>query len=143
MSEHNINYPLVVVFHPKTSNQMDTNKALKKLAVLVKNSRAELGMTQRQYLALFGDQTPSISNLEKANYVNLPDHGTLQKIAEILRIPYWKLIKHLESDDQSELQLPTPLSKEQLIAEIKRCSDLECLLDLQFELSVQIERNRK
>lgn len=121
---------------------MDTEKALKKLAVLVKNSRATLGMTQRQYSMLFGDRAPSITNLEKANYIDLPNHYTLEKIAEINRIPYWQLIKYLE-DDSTDLDFPEALTKEQIIVAIKQIDDLQELLDLHWEVSVQIERNRK
>ena len=121
---------------------MDVRKALKRLATLVKNSRAELGMTQREYLALFGDRTPSISNLEKANYVNLPDHGTLQKIAEILRITYWELIKILEETEESFAELPDTLTVEEIQAGIGALDNIDDLLDCQLTIAKKIEKLR-
>lgn len=122
---------------------MDTQRALKKLAVLVKDSRATLGMSQEDYAKLFGDRKPSISRLEKADYLNLPEHTTLEKIAEILRIPYWELIKYLETDqiENSSLRVK-PLTEEQMIAGVRRNFDINSLLNILWELSVQIERSR-
>ncbi len=121
---------------------MDTRQALLRLATLVKNSRAELGMTYRDYGRLFGDLNPSISNLEKANYISLPSHDTLVKFAEIIRLPYWKLIKFLELGETEDNKFPDRLTKEQLTVEIRHISDLDYLLDLDWELSVQKERIR-
>lgn len=120
---------------------MDTERALKKLANLVKDSRATLGMTQEQYARLFGDRSPSISRLEKADYIDLPNHNTLEKLAEILRIPYWELIKYLSSDDRDVLT-PKPLTEEQIIAGIKQNFPLKSLLNIDWELRVEIERRR-
>lgn len=120
---------------------MDTKRALKKLAILVKDSRSSLDMTQEQYARLFGDRSPSVSRLEKADYIDLPNHNTLEKVAEILRIPYWELIEYLLSENETVLSLK-PLTEEQIIAGIKQNFSVDSLLNIDWELRVQIERCR-
>ncbi len=121
---------------------MDTKKALIRLANLVKNSRAEMGMTYREYGKLFGNLNPSVSNLEKANFINLPSHETLIKFAEIIRMPYWRLIKYLEYGETEDNHLPESLTKVQIISGVKQIRDFDDLLDIDWEVAVQKERIR-
>ena len=108
---------------------------------MVKNSRSTLGMTQEEYARLFGDRSPSISRLEKADYIELPNHNTLEKLSEILRIPYWELIEHLLAEENKSIE-SVSLNEEQIVAGIKQQFDLKSLLNVNWELTVQIERCR-
>lgn len=118
--------------------KMDISKALKNLASVVKNSRSSLGMNQREYAKLFGTSHPSISNLEKAKYINLPDHSTLVRLAQILRIPYWQLIKTLE--EGSDLPYLENLTVEQISAGITKVDSIDDCLSLLFVLTKKIEK---
>ncbi len=119
---------------------MDTSQALRRLGIIVKNARATLGYNQRQFARLFGTSHPSISNLENGNYINLPDHSTLVRLAQILKIPYWQLIKSLEEGE--ELNFPETLSAEEIIVAISSLDSLEDCLDVNLALTQKIERLR-
>ena len=120
---------------------MDTSLALKRLGVIVKNTRATIGFNQRQFAKLFGTSHPSISNLENGRYINLPDHSTLIRLAQIIKVPYWQLIKSLE--EGNELIFPESLSVEEVIAGISSLDSVEDCLDILYYLSEKIQRLRE
>lgn len=123
-------------------SQFDTEQALKRLAVLVKNHRAETGKTVREYAKLFGDLNPSITSLEKAQYMELPKHKTLVRFAEILRMDYWQLIKYLQYGETPDSPIPERLTKEQIVVGIRRTTSLNEALDIHWESANQVERCR-
>ena len=120
--------------------KMDTSLALKRLALIVKNARSALGYNQRQFAKLFGSSHPSISNLENANYINLPDHSTLVRLSQILKIPYWELIKSLE--EGAEITKVENISVEEIIIAIKGLDSIDDCLDVMTALCEQVDTLR-
>jgi transcriptional regulator with XRE-family HTH domain len=116
---------------------VDIDRAVKILANLIKNDRATRGMTQREYARLLGGSNSSISNLENGNYLDLPEHRTLNKLAqEILRIEYSELIKLLEDGGSID---SSPPSKTELISAISQLDSMEDLLDIHSALSRRMD----
>lgn len=124
---------------------MNNQEAFKRLAALIRDSRERMGMTYREYGALFGDLNPSISNIEKMRYANLPSHRTLVKLAEILRIPYWKLIRYLEVGNEDELEslYAEDLTKSEINTQIRKVSDIHSIQDIVSTAVQQMDRIRR
>ena len=117
---------------------MNTYEALKRLSVVVKNSRATLGLNQRDYAKLLETSHPSISNLENGKYINLPDHATLVRLARVLKIPYWNLMKILEGEEK--LDSPEVLTTEEILVGVSQIGSLEDAVKILCALATRIDR---
>jgi transcriptional regulator with XRE-family HTH domain len=123
---------------------VDIDKAVKKLAGLVYDARTSMNLRQKDFGKLFGASNASISNIENGNYLDLPEHRTLNRLAtEILKIEYSELIAILEADQ--EVSTPESVTNEQLVAQamaIFEKLDLDSLYDVHFALAKRIDRVR-
>lgn len=126
---------------------MDIDRAVKNLAKLVYDTRARMNLSQRKFAKLFKTTSSSISNLENGNYLDLPEHRTLNRFAtDILKIKYSRLIEILEQEEVEEVsenfQDATSISKAQLIAGLHQLRSLDEALDLHHEFSQVFEKLR-
>lgn len=123
---------------------MDINQAVKNLANLVYDTRTRMNLSQRKFAKLFQTTSSSISNLENGNYLDLPEHRTLNRFAtDILKIKYSKLIEILEEDGEiQDLEDSTKITKDRIIAGLYQLESLEDVLDALSVLSEVADRLR-
>ncbi len=86
-------------------------------------------LRQRDFGKLFGASNASVSNIENGNYLDLPEHRTLNELAtKVLKIEYWELIRLLHQGE--EPVLPQNLTASQIIAALELIEDSEDLHDI-------------
>ena len=124
---------------------MDINRAVKNLAKLVYETRTNMRLSQRKFAKLFQTTSSSISNLENGNYLDLPEHRTLNRFAtDILKVKYSKLIEILEQEEVSQdFQDATKITKDQLIAGLHQLENLDDALDVHSVFSEVFQRLRQ
>lgn len=118
---------------------MKIETAVKRLAEIVYDTRTSMNLSQKQFARLFRATGSSISNLENGNYLDLPEHRTLNRFAkQVLKIEYWELIKKL--DDGSQITMPSPIPKDWVVAAIAEIKSLDELWEIQEAV---IEKSKK
>ena len=121
---------------------MDIGKAVKNLADLVLDYRTKLNLRQDDFGKLFGKSNASVSNIENGNYLDLPEHRTLNELAiKVFEIEYWELIKLLH--EGGKIESPTKISEEQIIAALESIDDLDSLLNIHSALAKRLDRVRQ
>lgn len=120
---------------------MDIEKAVRNLAGLVFNVRTKMKLRQANFGKFFGASNATVSNIENGNYLDLPEHRTLNEFAtKILKIEYWELIKLLHENGKAN---PIrPISKDEIIAGLELQANLDDLYDVHSALAKRIDEVR-
>lgn len=120
------------------NKMIDIQKALIILSDIIQKALCRENITSEEQLArILNVSQGTINKLKLRRFARLPDHETLQAIAEFENIPYWQLIKSFEENCPH-----VPGEKEsynQLVGKILRINNVDLIIKLNIVIVKHLE----
>lgn len=107
---------------------MDQRKFARNLSALVRDLRADWGVSQEQFAKILDLSQATVVKLEKKRYEKLPEHKTLLAIASAINVDYWEFIGMMAGQSSVKRQPPSISSA---IGFIQNTDSLDALWKIQ------------